>query len=78
MQKLDPNNGLLLVATLDALFDRGRISFSENGQMLISEGVRPADRKLLNLRGRIKKMKLLSAKHRKYLEFHRRNYGFSL
>jgi HNH endonuclease len=77
-QKLDPKNGLLLVGTLDALFDRGRISFSDNGRMLISESIMRADRTLLNLGGRINKLKLLSPAHRKYLKFHRRHWGFSL
>lgn len=35
-ERLDPANGLPLVATLDALFDAGLISFQEDGQMLIS------------------------------------------
>lgn len=30
---LDPNNGLLLCANLDALFDRGLIIFEDNGHL---------------------------------------------
>lgn len=35
-QRLDGNNGLLLTPTIDHLFDRGYISFKNNGDLLIS------------------------------------------
>lgn len=37
--RLDPHNGLLLVANLDALFDRGLISFADDGTLLVGEGL---------------------------------------
>lgn len=36
-QRLDPNNGLLLAVHLDKLFDRGYISFDDDGSMILSE-----------------------------------------
>ncbi|MFC3095400.1 HNH endonuclease [Alteromonas sediminis] len=36
-EKLDKYNGLLLVANLDRAFDKGYISFSDSGEILISE-----------------------------------------
>lgn len=36
-QRQDPDNGLLLCITHDALFDKGFISFQNNGEILISE-----------------------------------------
>lgn len=48
-QRLDPNNGLPLVATLDALFDRGLIGFGDNGDMLCSPLVLDRHRTLLGL-----------------------------
>ena len=36
-ERLNVHNGLLLVATLDAAFDSGLISFQDNGRILISE-----------------------------------------
>lgn len=47
--RLDPSNGIPLVATLDALFDRGVISFATNGKMLISHRLSDADRESLGL-----------------------------
>ncbi|MHA7685903.1 HNH endonuclease [Cupriavidus sp. PET2-C1] len=38
-ERLDPHNGLLLVANLDALFDRGLISFTDDGTLLIGKGL---------------------------------------
>ncbi|MDX3894868.1 HNH endonuclease [Pusillimonas sp.] len=35
-QRIDPNNGLPLVANLDALFDAGWISFDSDGMMLVT------------------------------------------
>lgn len=48
-ERLDPANGLLLVATLDCLFDKRLISFDEDGEMQISELLTKADRKALGL-----------------------------
>ncbi|XAM00940.1 HNH endonuclease signature motif containing protein [Phycisphaeraceae bacterium D3-23] len=50
-ERLDPLNGLPLVATLDALFDSGLITFSDDGQLLISPLLPPADVNLLGLAG---------------------------
>jgi HNH endonuclease len=38
-EQLDPHNGLLLTPNLDRLFDRGLISFDENGTILIARRV---------------------------------------
>ena len=35
-ERLDVNNGLLLIPNLDVLFDKGLISFEDSGEMLIS------------------------------------------
>lgn len=38
-ERLDPKNGLLLMAQLDALFDRGLISFDSSGNMLVANSL---------------------------------------
>jgi len=48
--RLNPQNGLPLVATLDALFDAGLISFDQNGRMLVSSEITASGRKQLGLR----------------------------
>ena len=48
-QKLDANNGLLLSANLDALFDIGLITFGNDGQMIISPRLHARHRTELGL-----------------------------
>jgi hypothetical protein len=48
-ERLDPNNGLPLVATLDALFDAGLIAFGSDGEMHVSAVLTVADRGMLGL-----------------------------
>ncbi len=55
-ERLDPYNGLPLLATLDALFDKHLISFDPDGKMLISSELSKPERELLLPR----KRKLLS------------------
>lgn len=51
VERLDPYNGLPLVATLDALFDAGLIAFDSAGRMLISSRLPVADKRKLGLHG---------------------------
>ena len=46
-ERLDENNGLLLAANLDALFDKCLITFDEAGAIQISPAVMKAERDLL-------------------------------
>ncbi|OUI80520.1 HNH endonuclease [Acetobacter tropicalis] len=48
-ERLNSRNGLLLVANLDALFDRGLISFRSNGEMMVSKTISSFTRDLLRL-----------------------------
>jgi DNA-binding transcriptional ArsR family regulator len=70
VERLSRENGLLLVATLDALFDCGLISFRDDGQMVISKSVSVADQKRLMLKGRRRINKKLSRQQRKYTLTH--------
>ena len=68
-ERLDPNNGLLLSATLDALFDRGLISFKDNGEMLVSKFVSTEAQRILGLPTPL--LRSPDANEVKYLEKHR-------
>lgn len=69
-ERLDPYNGLLLSANLDAAFDSGLITFSSQGDILISTsfseasdfGIQPS-----------MKLRKLDAQHQEYLTWHRDN-----
>lgn len=54
-ERLNPHNGLPLVATLDTLFDAGLITFDPAGQMLVSKHIDTRHRELLGLPTRLRK-----------------------
>ena len=45
-ERLDPNNGLLLTASLHKLFDAGLISFEDSGKMLVSSKLSQSEREI--------------------------------
>lgn len=67
-EQCDPNNGLLLAAHLDALFDTGLISFRDDGSMMISAKIKD-DPKQLNLGENLRKKP--SEDMKTYLKYHR-------
>ena len=71
-ERLDPNNGLPLIATLDALFDAGLITFESGGKLLISKRVVPAERNRLGLTaGKLERKP--GGQIAKYLAYHRQH-----
>jgi hypothetical protein len=72
-ERLDPMNGLLLSALWDAAFDRGLVSFSDDGEVLHSAALSAKARGLLAAPGQV----TLGAGHTHYLSWHRRIHGFS-
>lgn len=69
-ERLNPYNGLLLLPNLDALFDRGWISFTDEGIMLISSHITRTDMGILGLETELK-IDRLAQPHFKFLDFHR-------
>jgi predicted restriction endonuclease len=66
-ERLDPFNGLLLLANIDKAFDLGYISFNENGRILISEHLEE-----FQILGIHPNMKIaLADQHQDYLAYHR-------
>jgi hypothetical protein len=74
LEKLDGANGLLLRADLDALFDRGLISFADDGAMLLADQLTRTDRRLLGVPQALRQR--LSANQHSYLRRHRQRWGF--
>ena len=52
-ERLDVYNGLLLAAHLDAAFDAGLVSFSDEGAILFSSHFAQEDRDALGIHGRL-------------------------
>lgn len=71
-ERLDVHNGLLLAAHLDALFDRGLLTFDEVGRAHLGGGVSLQVREALGLAGAPVRLRWVTAAHQRYLEYHRK------
>ncbi len=69
-ERLDVFNGFLLVANLDALFDRGLVTFDAGGELILSGTLSPAQRAELHLDVPLR-LRWLAPEHHPYLEWHR-------
>ncbi len=74
-ERIDTDNGLLLAPHIDRLFDRGLISFDDDGSLLVSSSVTPTDRRVLTL-DRYTALRGITSANRKYMSLHRRRHGF--
>lgn len=70
-ERLDVHNGFLLAVHLDALFDKGLITFLGDGALLISGQVSAGDRDLLGLQPGMQRLRWVADGHRPYLSYHR-------
>lgn len=69
-ERLDVYNGFLLSANLDVLFDSFLVSFSDAGELLVSQAIEPSDLKKMGLAVDLC-LRWVSAEHRPYLYWHR-------
>ncbi len=69
-ERLDVFNGLLLAPHLDAAFDKGLITFTDEGDCLVSGALPDAARDVLGLDRSIQ-LRSISAAHARYLQWHR-------
>jgi len=69
-ERLDAFNGFLLVANLDALFDRFLISFDDAGHLLTSARLSHSDLPGLGIHPGMT-LRWLASEHRPYLQWHR-------
>lgn len=69
-ERLDVFNGFLLVANLDALFDRFLISFDDGGRLLVSSRIGNAELARLGLATNLT-LRWLTEQHKNYLAWHR-------
>lgn len=68
-ERLDPFNGLLLTPNLDKLFDRGLITFREDGAIRISASLMPSDALALGVHAGLK-LRSVPDETKDYLERH--------
>ncbi|WP_049765270.1 HNH endonuclease [Alkaliphilus metalliredigens] len=71
MERLDVYNGILLCPTHDALFDKGLISFHDDGRIIISNRIKERENRVLNIS---KEIRLNFKKEQiPYIKWHREN-----
>jgi predicted restriction endonuclease len=69
-EKLDRNNGLLLIPDLDVLFDEGLITFQTDGAMSQSPSFAVADQRKMRI-DRSFRLRHVTEEMQPYLEYHR-------
>lgn len=72
-ERLDGNNGLLLTPHVDLMFDRGLISFQNDGALLVSTRIEHSDLQLLGIRVGQVTRKSLNSQQVPYMTYHRAN-----
>lgn len=72
LERIDVYNGLLLVAHLDIAFDRGLISFNDDGSILVSKALDPAESLRLGIHPELA-IRKVAKQHIPYLAWHRTN-----
>jgi len=69
-ERLDPFNGLLLASPLDALFDKGFISFTDEGRLMVSEKLPETERIAFGITSVAQRLNL-RPEHLPYIRHHR-------
>ena len=69
-ERIDPHNGFLLEARMDALFDQGFISFDDDGKLMISVRLGRDEIQKLGLSG-VQGLPWVTSAHLPYLRWHR-------
>lgn len=67
---IDPFNGLLLSPNIDAVFDKGFITFDENGRIVISKLLSQSDAEALGISSSMT-LRKNDERHQKFLAYHR-------
>lgn len=70
-ERLDINNGLLLCPNHDSLFDKGYISFNDDGTIMISDSLAAATKVFLNINETMSVR--MNERQQQYMKWHREN-----
>ncbi len=72
VERLDADNGLLLTPSIDHLFDRGYISFEDDGRLLVSPVAHRPSLHRMGVEVEVERnVGSFSSRQRRFLEFHR-------
>ena len=68
-ERINPYNSLLLVPTIDKLFDRGYVGFEPDGKILLSDKIADIDWRKINIH-RDLKLRIVPEETKKFLQYH--------
>jgi len=71
-EKLDPYNALLLNVALDKAFDKGYITFDDNGAIVFSKKWSVEEAASMGITKNMK-LRKIDDRHKRYLHYHRKN-----
>ncbi len=71
-EKLDPYNALLLNVALDKAFDRGYITFDDDGKIKLNPSWNWEEANLMGIKSNMK-LHQIDQRHKHYLQYHRKN-----
>lgn len=71
LEKDDPNNSILFLASIHRAFDHGYITFADDGRIIISKDLDEIEWACLGLNG--KERIRMPGKRPKYMKYHREN-----
>ncbi len=72
-EKADVDNGFLMCPNHDKLFDKGYITFEDDGTIRISKGLTENEMTFLNVNSKMHIEPTLTKGNKKYLKFHRKD-----
>lgn len=72
-ERICPYNGFLLVANLDALFDKFLVSFDDDGRILISSKLSSSEMAIAGITAEMK-LRFISPEHLPFLRWHRKRF----
>lgn len=72
-ERLDVDNGLLLSVQYDLLFDKGYISFNDDGEILISDRITSDEKRIYQLNDEMK-IVMRSDRQRGFMQHHRERF----
>jgi putative restriction endonuclease len=70
-ERLDAHNGLLLAVHVDALFDRGLVTFNDDGRGRLSHQLSAEAIDILGLSSNVPHLRFVRPAHQPYLSYHR-------
>lgn len=69
-ERLNAYNGFLLSANLDALFDKGLITFDDEGKIILSSSLKEQEARRIGIYADMK-LRWIDEKHKPFLKYHR-------